>query len=356
MTQKMIYTNLVGEAVDALVADLGNPPVFTITDVNTYKCCLPVMQEQSNAVNTGKIIQISAGDINKNLNNLQMVWKALQDAGATRNCVIVNLGGGVVSDLGGFAAATFKRGMRVINVPTTLLGAVDASVGGKTGINFNGAKNAIGTFSEPEATIISTGFFVTLPQQELLSGYAEMLKHALLDSKEELDRLMGYSVVYPIFDADRLLTLIENTVAVKTRIVDADFTETGIRKSLNLGHTVGHAMESLAFRRQSPIAHGFAVAQGLVVALVLSHLKLGFPSDILHKFAEYVRTNYQAFDIECKDYPVMLEYMHMDKKNDNPDTLNFTLLSDVGEVHINQAVTDEEVKNALDIYRDLMGI
>lgn len=356
MNQKLIYTNLVGEAVDTLVADLGNPPVFTICDVNTYKCCLPAMIEQSEAVRNGKIIQISAGDINKDLHNLENVWKELQKAGATRNSVVVNLGGGVVSDLGSFAASTFKRGMRVINVPTTLLGAVDASVGGKTGINFNGAKNVLGTFNEPEATVVSTGFFVTLPQQELLSGYAEMLKHALLESREELSKLMGYSVVYPIFDADRLLGLIENTLQVKTRIVEADFKETGIRKSLNLGHTVGHAMESLAFRRQSPIAHGFAVAQGLVVALILSHLRLGFPSDILHTFAEYVRTNYNAFDIECDDYPVLLDYMHQDKKNESADTLSFTLLSDVGDVHINQPVSDDEVKNALDIYRDLMGI
>lgn len=356
MAQKLIFTNLVGEAIDTLVADLGNPPVFTIADTNTYKDCLPVLQKQSNAVNTGKVIQIEEGDTNKNLHNLEKVWKALLDAGATRDCVVVNLGGGVVSDLGGFAASTFKRGMRVINVPTTLLGAVDASVGGKTGINFNGAKNMLGTFNEPEATIISTGFFVTLPQQQLLSGYAEMIKHALLESREELAKLLNYSVVYPIFDADRLLPLIESSVQVKANIVAADFKETGLRKSLNLGHTVGHAFESLAFERNSPIAHGFAVAQGLVVALIMSHLRLGFPSDVLHQVAQYVRTNYNAFDITCDDYPTLLNYMHLDKKNDFSGTLNFTLLSDVGQVHINQPVSDDEVKNALDIYRDMMGL
>lgn len=356
MTQKLIFTNLVGEAIDDLVADLGNPPVFTITDVNTYKDCLPALREQSNAVNTGKIIQIDSGDINKDLHNLEKVWKALQDNGATRNSVIVNLGGGVVSDLGSFAASTFKRGMRFINVPTTLLGAVDASVGGKTAINFNGVKNVLGTFTEPLASIISTGFFVTLSQQELLSGYAEMLKHALLDSKDELAKLLAYSVVYPTFDSARLLPLIESNVNFKASVVYADFKEEGIRKSLNLGHTVGHAFESLAWRRQSPIAHGYAVAQGLVVALILSHMRLGFPSDTLHKFAAYIRENYNAFDIECDDYPALLEYMHQDKKNTDAATLNFTLLSDVGQVHIDTPVTDDEVKNALDIYRDLMGL
>lgn len=356
MDQKLIFTNLVGEAIDTLVADLGNPPVYTIVDVNTAQYVLPALQEQSQAVNGGKIITIKAGDTNKNLDNVQTVWKALHEYGATRNSVIINVGGGVVSDLGGFAAATYKRGMRVINVPTTLLGAVDASVGGKTGINFNGYKNEIGTFTEPLASVISTGFFVTLPQQELLSGYAEMLKHALLENRDELAKLLGYSVVYPIFDAAKLLTLIESSVQVKSRIVDADFKESGARKALNLGHTVGHAFESLALKRQSPIPHGYAVAQGTVVALILSHLKLGFPSDVLHNFAAYVRKNYNAFDFDCDDYPLLLDYMAQDKKNTTPGQLSFTLLADVGDPRVDTLCTPADVTGALDIYRDMMGL
>lgn len=356
MNQKLIFTNLVGEALDTLVADLGNPPVYVIADVNTNQCVMPVLMEQSQTVARAPKIIIKAGDMNKNLDNVQSVWKALHDAGATRGSVVVNVGGGVVTDLGGFAAATFKRGMRVVNVPTTLLGAVDASVGGKTGINFNGYKNEIGTFTEPEASIISTGFFVTLPQQELLSGYAEMLKHALLENREELSRLLNYSVVYPIFNPDTLLPLIESTVQVKSRIVEADFREAGARKALNLGHTAGHAFESLALRRQSPLAHGFAVAQGLVVSLVLSHIKLGFPSDVLHTFAGYVRTNYNAFSFTCDDYPELLRYMAADKKNTEPGKVAFTLLADVGDVRIDQQLADDDIKSALDIYRDLMGI
>lgn len=356
MTQKLIFTNLVGEAIDKLVDDLGNPPVYILVDVNTEKSVLPVLLEQSVSATRAKVITVKAGEVNKDLDNLQTVWKALQDAGATRNSVIINVGGGVVTDLGGFAAATFKRGMKVINVPTTLLGAVDASVGGKTGINFNGYKNELGTFTEPEATIISTGFFITLPQQELLSGYAEMLKHALLENREELNRLLNYSVVYPIFNADTLLPLIKSTVQVKSRIVEQDFREAGLRKALNLGHTVGHAFESLALKRKSPIAHGYAVAQGLVVALVLSHLKLGFPSDVLHTFAHYIRENYGAFDIDCDDYPELLKYMHADKKNTQEGLIAFTLLADVGDVKTDCQTTPDEVKSALDIYRDLMGI
>lgn len=356
MNQKLIFTNLVGEAIDQLVAELGNPPVFVLDDVNTSKIVLPVLLEQSVSVTRAKQITIKAGDANKDFESVQTVWKALHDAGATRNSVIINVGGGVVTDLGGFVAATFKRGMRVINVPTTLLGAVDASIGGKTGVNFNGYKNEIGTFTEPEASIISTGFFITLPQQELLSGYAEMLKHALLESREELSRLLNYSVVYPIFNADTLLPLIESTVQVKCRVVDQDFREAGARKALNLGHTVGHAFESLALERKSPLPHGYAVAQGLVVALILSHLKLGFPSDVLHIFAKYVRDNYGAFSIDCDDYPRLLEYMLADKKNTSDGQIAFTLLADVGDVKTDTQTTPDEVKNALDIYRDLMGI
>ncbi len=356
MTQKLIFTNLVGEALDTLVADLGNPQVFVLADSNTAECVMPALVEQSKAAAGARKIVIKAGEIHKDLDNVQAVWNALHEAGATRGAVIINVGGGVVTDLGGFAAATFKRGMRVINVPTTLLGAVDASVGGKTGINFNGYKNEIGTFTEPEASIISTGFFVTLPQQQLLSGYAEMLKHALLENRDELSKLLNYSVVYPMFNPDTLLPLIESTVHTKARIVDADFRETGIRKALNLGHTAGHAFESLAMKRQSPIAHGFAVAQGLVISLVLSHLKLGFPSDVLHTFAAYVRTNYNAFSFTCDDYPELLAYMAADKKNTQPGAVAFTLLADVGDVRVDQQLTDDEIRSALDIYRDLMGI
>lgn len=356
MNQKLIFTNMVGEAVDDLVGALGNPAVYVIVDTNTAQYVLPTLTAQSQAVQNAHVITIKSGDVNKNLDSIQGVWKELHNAGATRSSVIINVGGGVVTDLGGFAAATFKRGMRTINVPTTLLGAVDASVGGKTGINFNGCKNEIGAFTEPLASVISTGFFVTLSQQELLSGYAEMLKHALLESREELDMLLGYSVAYPIFDADRLLELLRRSVAVKQRIVEQDYTEGGMRKALNLGHTVGHAFESLALRRQSPIPHGYAVAWGCVVALVLSHLRLGFPSDVLHKFAAYVRKNYGAFDFTCDDYPALIELMRHDKKNSSPQQICFTLLADVGDPRINTVVEPDDIKNALDIYRDLMGV
>lgn len=318
MKQKLIFTDLVGQAIDDLVADAGSPQTVVVADTNTAQFVLPVLVNDSKVVANSQVITIKSGEPNKNLESLSTLWKQLMDLEATRSTIVINLGGGLVSDLGGFAAATYKRGMRCINVPTTLLAAVDASVGGKTGINFNGLKNQLGTFTEPEASVISTIFFNTLPQQQILSGYAEMLKHALLKDSASLASLLKYSPVYPTFDSVALLPLIEESVLVKKSVVEKDLTETEWRKVLNLGHTIGHSFESLAISRKSPIPHGYAVAWGLVVELILSQMLAGFPSDMLHTFAAYVKKNYGSFDISCDDYPDLMAAMRQDKKNTTP--------------------------------------
>lgn len=356
MKEKLIFTNLVGEVVDGLVAELGNPQIAIVADTNTAQLVLPLLVNESKAVASATVITVKSGDVNKNIETLSDLWKKLIDMEATRNTLLINLGGGVVSDMGGFAAATFKRGMRCINIPTTLLAAVDASVGGKTGINFNGVKNQIGAFSEPVAAVISTIYFNTLPQQEILSGYAEMLKHGLLENPETLAKLLVSSPIYPMLDATRLLPLIEESVLVKSRIVEKDITEAGIRKALNLGHTIGHAFEAYSYSRKSPIPHGYAVAWGLVVELVLSQMILGFPSAELHRFAAYVLDNYGAHEITCDDYNALVAYMRQDKKNSSPDNINFTLLENVGVPRINVNASVEQIGAALDIYRDLMHI
>lgn len=354
MENKIIFTNLVGTAIDDLVASLGNPNAIVITDVNTGQFVLPLLRNDSKTVAGAVTVTVPSGETAKSVEQLAKVWKELIGAGATRSSVIINVGGGVVSDLGGFAAATFKRGMRFINVPTTVLGAVDASFGGKTGINFEGLKNQIGVFADPEATIISSIYFNTLPQVQILSGYAEMIKHGLLDGGEVLGRLLAFSPVYPQFDSERLLPLIQESSQVKVRTVAEDPREGGLRKILNLGHTAGHALESLATRRTSPIPHGYAVAWGLVIALVLSNLELNFPSETLHKVASYVRTNYGGYGFTCDDYPYLLEAMSQDKKNASADAIAFTLLEDVGKPRINCVVPKDRIEAALDIYRDLM--
>lgn len=352
MAQKLIFTNLVIEAVDSLVADLGSPRVFVLVDMNTAHFVLPILKSQCKSFADATVITTLAGDSNKNVDSLQKIWKELSQGEATRNSVIINLGGGMVTDLGGFAAATFKRGIRFVNIPTTLLGAVDAAVGGKTGINFNGLKNEIGAFSEAEAVIISTLFFNTLPQQQLLSGYAEMLKHGLLDSDKTLADLLRYDIVTESAgSSDRLLRLIEESVNIKKNTVESDPTEKGLRRTLNLGHTIGHAFESFAMAHQSPVPHGYAVAWGLVVELILSRLKMDFPAETMPQFAAYVKENYGKFPLQCKDYPELIALMRHDKKNAVASEINFTLLSAVGSPHIDCTATEKEIIAALDLYQ-----
>ena len=355
MEQELIYTNMVGSAIDDLVELLGSPDCVVLTDVNTAQFVLPVLVNDSRAVASAGRVTVRSGDANKTLDELAAAWRRLAELSATRKTLVINIGGGVVTDLGGLAAATFKRGLRCINVPTTLLGAVDASIGGKTGINFNGVKNLIGTFTEPIATVISTVYFNTLPPQQILSGYAEMIKHGLLEDPDTFRSLLAYSPVYPSFNSEALLPLIQKSVLTKKRICEADLLESGLRKALNFGHTVGHAFEALALRRQSPVLHGYAVAWGMVTELILSHLALNFPSEYVHSLSDYVRTNYGMHALSCSDYPELLDLMRQDKKTLDATHINFTLLESIGKPRIDCTASDDQIKTALDLYRDLSG-
>ena len=258
----------------------------------------------------------------------------------------------MITDLGGFAAATFKRGIDFVNVPTTLLGAIDAAVGGKTGINLNGLKNEIGAFAPAKAVIVSTIFFPTLPLQELKSGFAEMLKHAMLHSQESFEQLMDFD--FRNIDYDHLLQLMQESLQVKQNIVEQDPTEQGIRKALNLGHTVGHAFESKALADGQPVPHGYAVAWGLVVECVLSHILLKFPSNDLYGLAHFVKDSYGSFHITCDHYDALLDLMRHDKKSHDGE-INCTLLKSCGTPIIDNKIDAETMKTALDIYRDLIN-
>lgn len=351
MKQNIVFTNDVATALDRILSSKPYSKLAAIVDENTAREVLPIIQSQH--LKKAKVITIGAGDGCKNLSSLTHVWESLEQGGATRSSVVVNIGGGVVTDLGGFAASTFKRGIRFINVPTTLLSAVDAAVGGKTGINFGGLKNEIGCFSEASDVIISTCFFSTLPSEELKSGYAEMLKHGMLSDHEEFMKLIGFD--FQGADADELLQMLKTSVLIKERIVEEDPHEKGIRRALNLGHTVGHAFESKALHDGAPIPHGYAVAWGLVAETVLSHQLLKFPLSDLHRLADFVGSNYGAYHITCDDYDYLLQLMHHDKKSQNGE-INCSLLAACGEVKPGQAIPDEEMRIALDLYRDLLHI
>ena len=354
MEQKIIYTNLVGKTIDELVAEMAPTNIVVLTDINTATYVYPRLAEECEAVKNATQITVKAGDTNKNIDALSEIWKGMQLAGITRHSLAINLGGGVITDMGGFAAATFKRGIRFINVPTTLLSAVDAAVGGKTGINFGGFKNEVGAFCEADAVVISSKYFSTLNSHERRSGYAEMLKHGLIKSGEIFNRLTQKDVEE--LSENELLELLTESVKVKEEIVKADPKEKGIRKALNFGHTIGHAFEEHSLKHGYPVSHGYAVAYGCVVEAILSHMQVGLSSNVLNVLKDYVREVYGVYEITCDDYPELISYMRHDKKNMSQDKINFTLIKSPGDVVINCTSDDKEISAALDIYRDMMGI
>ena len=347
--QKVVISQHFEQSLSQALAECNYDCLFILVDETTERCCLPVLTSTFNVQrSTFNVITIGTTDQHKTLDTLSHVWSELQRMGATRHSLMINLGGGMVTDLGGFAASTFKRGIHYINIPTTLLSMVDASVGGKTGINFGGLKNEIGVFNIADCVILDTKFLKTLDQENILSGYAEMLKHGLIDCEEHWAEILR-NLESPDH-LERLSSLVSKSVAVKQHIVTEDPTEKGLRKALNLGHTAGHAFESLALERK-PILHGYAVAYGLVVELYLSCVKTGFPTDKMRQTVQFIKEHYGKMVITCDDYPHLLELMHHDKKNEG-SAINFTLLAGIGELRINQTATEEEIKEALDFYRE----
>lgn len=337
------------EAVLRAVGDYQSSDIFILTDDNTLNHCYPLIEGLS-CLKEAHIITIPSGDENKNIDSAIEIWRYLSENGANRKSLMINLGGGMVTDIGGFVASTFKRGIAYINISTTLLGAVDAATGGKTGINFLGYKNEIGVFNLPRTVLIYTDFFKTLDLENIRSGFAEMIKHALIYSKEEWRKVSTFDLEKVNFDV--LRTLVESNIRVKEWVVKQDPTEQNIRKVLNLGHTFGHAFETFSHRVNRPVLHGYAVMWGLLCELYLSHAKFGFPQEYLLKLKNITKAYYGMFGFDCEDYEVLYELMTHDKKNESKD-INFTLLSDIGEVQINQTASKEEIFEVLDFYLSL---
>ena len=392
MQQRVIISQDIEHDLAQAIAETEHDRVFVLTDDITQECCLPKVAALLTKHNA-TTITIRHDDTNKTLATLADVWTALQRGGATRHSLLVNLGGGMVTDLGGFAAATFKRGINFINIPTTLLAMVDAAVGGKTGINFGGLKNEVGAFANARYVIVNTCFLDTLDTANLCSGYAEMLKHSLISNAQMWAEHVNFDILHP--DLAELQRMVAASIAVKERIVADDPHEHGIRKALNFGHTVGHALEEFSMQQpggavvsarllplarartaptkqeaqkggavvstaptkptnQTPtgaLLHGYAVAFGLIGELYISARKAGFPTARLHQTTRFIRENYGAVAFTCDDYPTLLNLMRHDKKNTS-DTINFTLLHDIGDIRINQTATDEEIREALDFIRE----
>lgn len=324
--------------------------LYILTDEHTQQYCYPLLKDLLPEVEQ---IIIGAGDVNKTLENLAFVWQALSEKGASRHSLLINLGGGMITDLGGFAASTFKRGIAYINIPTTLLAMVDAAVGGKTGINFNGLKNEIGVFNPAAYVILETEFLRSLDAQNFFSGYAEMLKHGLISNPEHWSELLNFNT--DNIDYSVLKEMVGRSVSVKEQIVTEDPLEHGIRKALNLGHTVGHAFESLALAQNHPVLHGYAVAWGIVCELYLSHIKVGFPIEKMRQTIQFIRQNYGTFYFDCNQYEQLYELMKHDKKN-TAGIINFSLLKNIGEVSLNETADKETIFQMFDFYRECMGL
>ena len=334
------------------VNECEHDQLYILTDETTHELCLPLLKDIDAMANAHPIV-IGAGDVNKNIDTLTRVWQALSDGGASRHSLMICLGGGMVTDLGGFAASTFKRGIPYINIPTTLLAMVDAAVGGKTAINFNGLKNEVGVFQPAVKVLLETEFLRTLDIQNILSGYAEMLKHGLISDYATLNELLAFDLAN--IDYALLKQMVGKSVSVKEQIVAKDPREQGIRKALNLGHTVGHAFESLALSQNRPVLHGYAVAWGMICELYLSYVQAQFPRDVIRQVIHFIHENYGCFAFTCDDYEQLYNFMKHDKKN-TAGIINFTLLNDVGELCLNQTATQSLIYETLDFYRECMGM
>lgn len=354
--QRVIISQDLEKELQLAINDCEHDRIFVLTDTITNELCWPVVKDYP-CLSGAQVITIGATDVEKTLDSVSHVWECLQQGGASRHSLMVNLGGGMVTDLGGFAASTFKRGINFINIPTTLLSMVDASVGGKTGFNFGGLKNEIGVFNDSRYVILDTIFLKTLDTENIRSGYAEMLKHGLInrEGRAMYEELISFDITNP--DLAVLARMVGESVAVKEKIVAEDPLEHGIRKALNVGHTAGHAFESWAMRHAgteylpAPILHGYAVAFGIIPELYLACVKMGFPQDVMRQTVRYIKEVYGVLPITCDDYPELIELMTHDKKN-TAGIINFTLLGGIGDIQINQTATTKEIEEALDFFRE----
>ncbi len=315
--------------------------IFVLVDSNTRNHCLPVV-EPFLPVGRYSVVEVAAGEVHKNIDTCQRIWTSLMDLRADRSALVLNLGGGVLGDMGGFCASTFKRGIDFIQIPTTLLAQVDASIGGKLGIDFGQVKNSIGLFRNPQAVVADPVFFQTLPPRELRSGFAEVIKHSLIASTTQWEHIQE------VTDLDTVdwSALVAPSLEIKRDIVASDPYEKGLRKALNFGHTVGHALESRALETDVPLLHGEAIAAGMICEAYLSHREMGLPAEELEKISRFLVRMYQPPTVDEVHFDFLLSLMHNDKKNRGTD-INFSLLPAAGAVVTDQTCSPESILDSL---------
>ncbi len=321
--------------------------VFILVDTNTKKYCLPHFLNSVVGKHNFEVIEVKNGEEFKNLNTCSELWNILTQKGADRKSILINLGGGVITDMGGFVASTFKRGIRFINIPTTLLSMIDASVGGKTGIDLGVLKNQIGLFSNPEMVLIDDQFLKTLTEREIRSGLAEIIKYGFTSDRTLLDKIQSFDAVNYKIVSD----LIYRSIEIKNSIVLQDMKEQNLRKTLNFGHTIGHAIESYFLENEDKISltHGESVAVGMIVELYFSSKLFGFPIKETEKLKAFIHRLFGKIDLQKPDFNAIKKLMIYDKKNVN-GKVNFILLKNIEECEIDVQVPDDIIEEGLSYY------
>lgn len=321
--------------------------IFILSDSNTQKLCLPKLKEHLKTDKEIVYLDIPTGEKNKTIEQSTILWQKLCDLKADRFSLLINLGGGIVTDLGGFVAATLKRGIRFINIPTTLLGMVDAAIGGKTGVNLGVLKNQVGCFANPEMLIIDTFYLETLTGRELKSGMAEIIKYGLSYDSDIFSKVKNT----PNVDHAILEDLIYRSIAIKNEVVLNDPTEKNIRKVLNFGHSLGHAIESyfLDHKEKPNLTHGESIAIGMVAACYLSHHYCSFDLKEALVVKNFIHNYFGKVTLDKTDYPALLELLKHDKKAQQ-DVVKFVLITKIGHYKLDCVVSDVLIKEALDFY------
>ncbi len=345
-TYAVHFNELAYKALNDFLDENSYSKIFVLVDENTHENCLPQFMARITALADFEIIEIESGEINKNIDTCTGVWGALSELDADRKSLLINLGGGVVTDLGGFVASTFKRGIDFINIPTTLLAIVDASVGGKTGVDLGPLKNQIGVINQPEMVLIVSSFLETLEERQIQSGFAEMLKHGLIQDATYWETLKTLN------DFEDIDNLIFHSVQIKNKVVLQDPTEQNIRKILNYGHTLGHAVESyfLESKDHDLLLHGEAIAIGMILEGYLSHKLCELPIEQLEDIKTTFLNRYPKTDFKAADIETILSLLKFDKKNTHGH-INFVLLKSIGEPVIDVQIPSELYQEAFAYYK-----
>lgn len=345
---QIVFSNNPAERLQSIVEDMKPSKIAILVDENTKKHCLSLIE--AGLPKEFVCIEIKSGEGHKNLQTCTQIWEALTEAAFDRKGLLVNLGGGVIGDMGGFCAATYKRGIRFINIPTTLLSQVDASVGGKLGIDFNGFKNHIGMFREPDAVIISTKFIETLDPREVLSGYAEVVKHAVIRDYKHFNELKKKE-----WEEQNWKDIVPYSVNIKRNVVIEDPTEKGLRKTLNFGHTIGHAIETFYLTKtNSRLLHGEAIAMGMVAEILLSEEILGMSSKEAGLVIAYIKENFPLQHIPEDYIASIIELTIQDKKNLNGKVM-CALLKGIGQCAFDIEVDQSTLTRSIINYNNLLA-